>query len=415
MAEHSPISRSMFGYQPIFERLLDDVAFLWLQRSKAADQPAYFQWDLAAMDERIHNYLRGLLQAPEISWGLFEESASVADAGYFFTAAILAFQTQNARNIKKLIERSEDTKECVSGLSSALAYLPGSLVHPWIKKFFISKDKHHQYLALLACHIRREDPRNYLTVLIQQPDSRLHENLFTCALKLAGVLKRVDLLPQLRQAMADERESVQFWAAWSCALLRDKSAVPTLQSVAMVNHEWQMDALTSLLLLLEVEPARALVDELARSDATRRHAIAGCAVLGDARALPWLLQMARLSEFNYEATQAVVTIIGIAPESDWQRTRSPESAGADGDLPLDSEEDRPFIDPDKLSAAWQQNSSRWKPGQHYFLGQPLHANQLVNLFHQANQQHRRTAALHLARLLPDRPLLNHARAELFHL
>src|SRR5690606_37225922 len=167
-----PISRSMFGYQPIFERLLDDVAFLWLQRSNAEDHPAYFQWDLAAMDERIQNYLRALLQAPEISWSLFEEAAETGDGGYFFAATILAFHTLDTRNIQALIERSTGNQESVAGICSALAHLPGSRIHPWIKKFLMSKDRYHQHLALHTCQLRSDDPRAYLTALIQQPEIR---------------------------------------------------------------------------------------------------------------------------------------------------------------------------------------------------------------------------------------------------
>lgn len=412
MIAHSPTSPFIQGYRPVFERLLDDVAFLWLQRSQAENHPAYFRWDLAAMDERIQNYLRALLKSPEISWSLFEGSADVADAGYFFAAAMLAFHFLNTKNIRRLTELAAENRECASGMGAAMACLPGNLVHPWIKKFLISKEKHHQYLALSTCLIRREDPRAYLTALVENVESQSHTELFVCALKLAGVLKRADLLPMLRQAMVDEREEVKFLAAWSCALLRDNSAAPTLQSIAMTNSEWHKEALASLLLLLEIGPARALVDGLARSEDTRHHAIDGCALLGDVRALSWLLQMAREPNFNRQAAHAVISITGITPEDSWL---SAESADENHDMEINLDEDLPLIDSDKLSEAWRQNSSRWEPGQRYFLGQPLQVDNLLYLFHQSNQRHRRTAALHLAALVPDRPLLNHARGELFRL
>lgn len=406
------MSRVIVGYRPIFERLLDDVAFLWLQRSQLVDHPAYFQWDLAAMDERMQNYFRALLQAPDISWSLFEESVDVADAGYFFAGAILAFRTLNTKNIQKLVEWSTNNREGVAGISSALAYLPGSLVHPWIKKFLISKNKHHQYLALSACYLRREDPRSYLTAILQQSDIKSHKDLFIFALKLAGTVKRADLLPMLHSAMADKCIEVKFWAAWSCALLQDTTAVPVLQKFAKATNQWQTDALLSLLLLLDTAEARALVDGLSRNEATRRQAIDGCAVLGDASALPWLLQMTNLEEFNQKATQAVVTITGITLENDWLKPHPTQSEENDF---ADLDEELPRVDPNKLMSAWQQNSARWKSGQRYFLGEPLETRKILNLYQHANQAHRRTAALHLATLLSDRPLLDHARAEIFRL
>jgi uncharacterized protein (TIGR02270 family) len=406
------MSRVMLGYRPIFERLLDDVAFLWLQRSQVVDHPAYFQWDLAAMDERMQNYFRALLQAPDISWALFEESVDVADAGYFFASAVLAFRTLNTKNIQKLVEWSTGNREGIAGISSALAYLPGSLVHPWIKKFLISQNKHHQYLALSACHLRREDPRSYLTKILQQPDIKSHKDLFITALKLAGTLKRADMLPLLHSAMADKCIEVKFWAAWSCALLKDTTAIPVLKKFAKADNHWQKDALTSLLLLLDTAEARALVDGLSRNEATRRQAIEGCTVLSDASALPWLLQMAKLEEFNQKATQAVVTITGISLENDWLKPHAPLVEENDF---ADLDEELPRVDPDKLMSAWQQNSARWKSGQRYFLGEPLETRKILNLYQHANQAHRRTAALHLATLLSDRPLLDHARAEVFQL
>jgi len=401
----------MRGYEPIFECLLDDVAFLWLQRHQAEDHLGYFIWDLASMDERIQSYLRALLQAPDISWRLFEASADVADAGYFFAAAILAFHSLDTKRIKKLIEWAAESEACVLGLSSALSCLPGSLVHPWIKKFLISKVHHHQHLALLTCLVRREDPRSYLSVLIERPDSRSHEGLFLCALKLAGTLKRADLLPLLRHAMCDEARPIQFWAAWSCALLRDVTAAPSLQKFAMGENEWQQDALASVLLLLDAGPARSLVDEFARNDATQHLAIDGCALLGDASALPWLLQMAHLPEFNQRATQAIVTITGVELEKDWLSTE-PHRLAEEDNSDLDEE---PFIDPDKLIAALRQQNTRWQTGQRYFLGQPLQADRVLSLYPRANQRHRRTAAFHLAALFADRPLPNHALGEPFRL
>ena len=364
------------------------------------------------MDERMQNYFRALLQAPDISWSLFEESVDVADAGYFFSGAILAFRTLNTKNIQKLVEWSTNNREGVAGISSALAYLPGSLVHPWIKKFLISKNKHHQYLALSACYLRREDPRSYLTAIIQQPDIKSHKDLFIGALKLAGPLKRADLLPMLHNAMADKCVEVKFWAAWSCALLKDTAAVPVLQKFAKTNNQWQSEALSSLLPLLDTAEARVLVDGLSRNEATRRQAIEGCAILGDASALPWLLQTAGIEELNQKATQAVITISGITLENEWL---SPPPAQSEENDVVDMDEELPRVDPEKLMSTWQQNRAHWTPGQRYFLGQPLHARKILNLYPHANQSHRRIAALHLATLLSDRPLLDHARAEIFQL
>lgn len=364
------------------------------------------------MDERIQNYLRALLQAPDISWSLFEASVDVADAGYFFAAAILAFRTLDTKKIRKLMEWTTENHDCLLGISAALACLPGTLAHPWIKKFLMSKEQHHQHLGLLTCLVRREDPRAYLTVLIEQPESRSHEDLFVCALRLAGTLKRADLLPLLQDAMADDSKPIQFWAAWSSGLLRDETAAPTLHKVALADGEWSMDALAGLLLLLDTAPARALVDELARNESTRHLAIEGCAILGDVNALPWLLQMLPFTEYNQQASQAVVTITGIELENDWLSVRPNKSLKQEN---ANFAEDLSFTDPNKLTSALRQQSARWQSGQRYFLGQPLRADRVLSLYHRANQHHRRTAALHLTRLLPDRPLLNHARGEHFRL
>src|SRR5690606_41055137 len=51
-------------------------------------------------------------------------------------------------------------KNCTRGLISAMAWLPGRLVHSWVKKFFTSKDLNHKYLAMAVCCARREDPRS---------------------------------------------------------------------------------------------------------------------------------------------------------------------------------------------------------------------------------------------------------------
>lgn len=407
------------------EQYADDASFLWVLRSNAVNQPHYDAHDLAELDQRIAAQLDGLMTAPEESWEICVASLALQQPGEVFVAAVLAFRSLDIRKIQIAVEAGLSNSSAMQGLISAMAWLPGRLVHSWIKKFLTSKDLDHKYLAVAVCSARREDPRDYLTNILQRPDCLSHEKLHSRALRLAGELKRFDLFPAVRNGLTSQSETVQFWAIWSAVLMGDTSLVSKLQTRVFTPNPMQYTAIDICYRALAPEAARDWMNRLAQDPVNQRAVIRAAGILGDPQAINWLLNHMREARFSRLAGEAFSMITGIdltdhkliledVPELDEilpdDGAQNEEMEGSD-DLHL------PFPDAARLAAVWQRYKQRFAPGQRYFMGQMLGNNQqtsehLRHVYATGTQRLRAAAALELSLLESGQFLLNPAAKDI---
>ncbi len=410
----------MKAYREIYDQLSGDASFLWLLRNNAVNQPNFRSVDLLILDKRVDTRLDGLMAAPEESWELCEAAMETQQAGEVFAAAILAFRSLDVNKIQCVIEAGLTSPQGFQGLVSALGWLPGRLCHSWIKKFLTSKDLNHKYLAIAACSVRREDPREYLTAMFQREDCTAHAKLYARSLRLVGELKRRDLSAVLPIALQSENADVLFWASWSAVMLGDKSVVKNLQPFVLKAGVHQTKAIELAFRVLPVEIARVWISELAKDPEQIRNVIKATANLGDPHAINWLIAQMRVPVLTRLAGEAFTTITGIdleehrlaleeLPDLDALLANvGPNEDPADANVDMNEDDRLPFPDVDKVAAVWLKYQQRFVAGQHYFLGQVITVEHLTNVYNSGNQHQRRAAALELALLQPAQYLLNHA-------
>ncbi|MDF3011957.1 MAG: hypothetical protein K0Q78_161 [Cellvibrio sp.] len=422
MTTEATSSRTLSGrYGHVHERYADDATFLWLLRSLAVNQPHYTAEDLVELDNRIDAQLDGLMTAPEESWKICVAALELQQPDAVFTAAILAFRSLDTRYVQQAVEAGLDSGHAMPGLVAAMAWLPGRLVHSWIKKFLTSKDLNHKYLALAVCSARREDPREFLTAILQREDCLAHPQLYARALRLIGELKRFDLLHALRIGMESEEKDVVFWSTWSAILLGDKSLAAHLQSYVLTPNPHQARAMALCFRVLPLEAARNWISLLAKDPANNRLVITATAILGDPHAINWLIAQMRIPALTRLAGEAFTTITGIGlqehklvleelPDLDAQL---PDDGAQNEDIGLGDDEYLPFPDVNKIAAVWQKYQQRYAPAQRYFMGQIISpgistSEHLRRVFSSGHQRQRQMAAQELALLEPAHFLLNHA-------
>lgn len=410
----------MKAYREIYEQLSGDASFLWLLRSYAVNQPNYKSDDVVVLEQRVDARLDGLMSAPEESWELCAAAMETQQADEIFTAAIVAFRSLDVGHIQQVIETGLASPQGFKGLVSALGWLPGRLCHSWIKKFLTSKDLNHKYLAVAACSVRREDPREYLTNIFQRTDCVAHAKLYARSLRLVGELKRRDLSAALPIAMQSENPDVLFWASWSAVMLGDKSAIKNLQPYVLQSGPFQSRAIELAFRVLPVDVAREWITELAKDPKQIRNVIKATANLGDPHAINWLIAQMRVPVLTRLAGEAFTTITGIdleehklaleeLPNLDEQLANAgPNEDPNDDNVNMDDDERLPFPDVDKIAAVWQKYQQRFVPAQRYFMGQLINADHVMAVYNSGNQRQRRAAALELALLQPAQFLLNHA-------
>ncbi len=408
----SPQFNSAHAYRDLYSQYAIDAAFLWLLRSVAVDQPHYASEDLAALEGRLEAQLDGLMTAPELGWSAAEAGLELEEAGEVFTAACAALRSREMARIQQAVEAGLASSAVTKGLVSALGWLPAGVVNPWIEKFLSGKDMRHKYLGVATCSVRRHDPGEVLTSILDREDCRQHTHLYARALRLVGELRRQDLMPAVQAARVSKEPGIRFWGTWSAILLGDRSAVPDLQTFVFEEGPNQARALQLAFRVLPIEQARMWVSNLAKDPAQARTVITATGILGDPHAVNWLIAKMAEPALARLAGEAFTHITGIELERHELLAAVPaDQAPIPNDDPddayvgLDEDENLPWPDAGKVAALWRAHGQHFLVGRRYFMGRPITAELLKDKLVHGFQRQRHAAALELA-LLGEMPLPN---------
>ncbi len=402
----------MSAYKDIVEGVADDAAFLFILRDVMVNQPHCYRDDINKIDTRLEKKLAALMATRDVSWELCLEALHYEQAGEIFMAAICAFSSQNSQKIQHVVNIATKSEEGIDALAWALSWLPGHLCHAWIKTQLQGQEPQLTYIAMMACSLRREDPRHYLTVLFKQPENTQYAPLYARAVRLIGELKRADLIQVLDAAIHSEHSEVVFWATWSQVLLGNTSAAKDLKPFILSSHPHQLSAVELAFRVLPIKTAHAWISELAKNPAHIRTVIQAVGALGDPQAINWLMVHMRTAALAKLSGEAFTSITGInLIQQGWVVEASPAT---DDTVDMDEDEHLPLPDAEKIATQWQpyQQQHLQHPlvaGQRYLLGQPITLDHLQKVYTTGNQRQRRAAALELALLQPSHPLLNHAK------
>lgn len=408
-------------FRGIFEQYVEEASFLWLMRSIAVDQPHYTAEDVAELEQRIQAQLEGLMTSPDMAWSVCEQALELEGPGELFSAAYVAFQSDNQVRIQQVVELGKANKAMLPGLVSVFGWLPTSIGHPWIGRFLNSKDMDHKHLAIAACSIRRENPGEHLNRFLQRQDCISHKALYSRCLRLIGELKRGDLTGVIQSAMQSDDRDIVFWSSWSAMLLGDQSALANLESFVFEKNPHQKKAISLVFRVLPVEQARQWVTRLAQDHEQQRAVIQAVGVLGDPFSIDWLIGKTGDSKLTRQAGEAFSMITGIDLEiyrldqsepEDYQPV--PNDDAEDENVAMDEDENLPWPNTALLQAFWNERRQHFDAGTRYFLGKPVEQGALLRHLQSASQRYRHAAAMELALLDPAQILIN-TRAKVFKL
>lgn len=408
------VSPGVAAFNKIIEQHAIDAAFLWLLRSQAVDgSTLYTQEDINELDQRLAGHLEGLVSAGYLGWEICLQQLDFEEAGETFVAAVIAFQSGDDAKIKIICEAGLANPEMTIGLVSALGWIDKTTALHWIDRFLRVSNQKYRYLGIAACSIRRFDPKQHLTDILQDESISTHPQLYARALRLIGEIKRVDLIPALNQAMEDKDKTVSFWANWSSVLLGNELAVNNLKLNVLEENAHQDQALELVFSVLTVDQAKHWISEISADPSQNRTVIKSIGILGDPQAVPWLVQQMNNLLFARLAGRSFSLITGIDLE---QHKLDKEievtfEDNPDADIEDDAENadiDLPWPDPENIQTFWDQHGNFLQAGQCYFLGQSITIESLKQVLQTGNQLQRNNAALKLAMLESNSILLNTA-------
>jgi uncharacterized protein (TIGR02270 family) len=390
----------------------EEAAILWLQRDRAVDAPHYNRKFLGRLDERLEANIDGLRVAGRAGWEIARAAFDRApEPGEVFALAALGFGAGSGRGIGEVLDIVE--ADVSGGLRraavSALGWLDPGQLRGCVQPLLDDRRAAVRALGLGACAVHRADPGDRLGPFLRDAAPVAAE-----AAKLAGRLGRVDLMPDIAQALRRD-DGPAFPAAEAAVLLGDRG-----RALDLLRHEalapGKEAAFELAVLAMDPQDVRTWIGRLGPS--AEMLAVRAAGLIGDAALVHWLIGRMDDPHLGRRAGESLSLITGAdlafldldgavpagAPEG-------PNDDPAHPDVDLDRDAELVWPDPAKVAAWWGECRSRFPDGPRHFLGLQRSESALEAGFATGFQRQRRAAALGLSCLRPGRALPNWRRRE----
>ncbi len=390
--------------QDIVEEHAEEASFLWAQRDAASLDIGYDLNELDELDERLEAHMDALRLAGDMAWHAAETVLAGSDPGEVFVSAYIAFASNRQDRIDSVVEKAIGEPILSIGLVSALGWLDYQYAQPFIVNLISATVPEQRYAGLAAASLHRRDPGAALLAALSDSEPAPRAR----AIRMAGEMGRVDLLPAIRRAYDADNDDVQFWALWSGALLGDENAAKALMPFCSTGP-YALEALAVTMRTAALTNGAGFLMELAETGADPRHVLTGAAVVGDPSFVPGLIEAMGDSTLAPVAGNAIALITGVDAEHAGLETQlSVQTSGDDED-----EDETVIPDPVLFQKWWQDNQPRFVDGQRYLAGYQINADNLITILNKARQPHRAAAALELAIAQPERELFETRARALF--
>ena len=392
----------------IHEEHARQASFLWLLRDSATRDTAYDLAELTELDDRIEAHLDGLRLAGEGGWEACKALLEEPEGGEVFGAAVVAVDRWDLRGVARVLDAFAGAFNLARGFVAALGWTPFDRVKrllPGLLSGRCSPALH--WLGISACAAHRQDPGPALGYAIVANDTRLKAR----ALRAAGELGRVDLLPEIRVELQAEDEACRFWASWTAALFGDPSAAQSLWGFASGAGSFAERAACMAMRRMDPSVAYTWLYSLAGSARDARVPFGAAAALGDPAIVPWLLEAMRAPETARLAGGALTMITGVDMVTEKLEGPAPEGFQAgptdnpdDEDVSMDPDESLPWPDHAAVEKWWRGHAGELKRGTRHLLGKPMTPEWLDKVLKTGSQPARAAAALELSLRQPRRPV-----------
>jgi uncharacterized protein (TIGR02270 family) len=322
---------------------------------------------------------------------------------------VLALESGEPRKWREVLAVGTSSAEAARGLVSALGWLPFQDGAKPIAELLASSAPAQRRvgIAAAAAHGLAIEPE--IEAALDDCDPRLRAR----ALRAAGQLGFHRLRSAVAAGLTDRDATARFWAAWAVARLGGEEAIPVLQAIAVADASYRNQAVEVALRAMALPAANTWRRKLARTPRLRRLSVMGAGVIGDPRAVPWLIDqmghpdLARISGEAFSAITGVdLALQDLEGEQPDGFTAGPNEDPQDDNVALDTDANLPWPDPDRVARWWHAHRARFITGRRHLLGKPIARESLEVALRAGFQRQRAAAALELALLDPSQPLFD---------
>ena len=387
----------------------DECSTVCLARQVAVGAPNYSPTQFADLDERLEAHLDGLRVAGVDGWVVADAALVNESPEDFFPATVLAIESDDDR-LDGVLNRARELPPVVPGIISAFGWVDPKQLAGRVKALLDSREPFRQMLGIAACAVHRRDPGLALTRAVESPSPGVRAR----ALRTAGELGRVDLLPAVLAALADGKKEARYFAVRSGLLLGDRAAtLDAMLAEAMKPGPRQLDALALSLRAMEPERAHEWLQQLPSSPDATRLRIIGAGIAGLVRDVPWLIDQMKTPLYARVAGEAFVFITGADVNLDQLEAMPPDGFEdgptddpADENVEVPEDIALPWLDVARVTGWWDKHRNQFEESMRHLLGQPVGREACLTVLRTGFQRQRRAAALQRSLFEPGTPLFN---------
>jgi len=374
----------------IVDQHAEDAAFLWIRRRNEIDGPLLGETDIGRIDQRLDANLEGLMASGRRAWDTasarFED---YPEAGELFVLGYLALRSGSSKAVADVIELALPLGQAaISGFSGAIARAPKDELKPYVADWTRSRDAGVRSLGLAAlCHHRVDlGPQLENALADPAPDVRRR------ALRLTALLKRRDVLPAVHALLESRSSQERLTAAFAACLLGDTQAAHSVcDRIAATDADSAAAAIELRLLSTPGAAAKRWLQARLEQPLTHAAAIASVGLLGDLKVMPWLIEKMRDPNLAAAAAKSLRDLFEVDFGDTDVFTTEPESLG-----PAFAGREEPTLPNADSVAAWWDGGKGGKG--HYVF---------------RSMRHLRLEALRKAMAEPDLLMVNWRRTRKF--
>jgi uncharacterized protein (TIGR02270 family) len=388
--------------EDIVAEQVEEASFLWMLRDRAVGDHRYSLETLADLDERVEAHLDGLRAAGSPAWDVCEDTLDWGHAGEVFVGATVALENADGSGWDFILGTVRKAPPLARGVVSALGWLPPDRAESRIRSLLDAGDPVARRIGIGASAVHRLDPGPALERALLDDDLPLRAR----ALRAAGELGRVDLLPVIRQGFKARDEACRFAACRAGVLLGDMAAVEALKAFA--TTPFGAEAVDIACRALPGGQAREWLTVLGGEPAQVRLAVQGAAATGDPSMVAWLVERMFVPGLARAAGRSFTLITGVPLPSEGLEGKAPEELPTPDDdveaFPADPDEEFPWPEPLQVREWWSRNGGAFAGGRRYLLGAPIDGDNLRRILRDGRQTERAAAALELTLMQHGLPL-----------
>jgi uncharacterized protein (TIGR02270 family) len=393
----------------VIEQHAEEFATLWATRDGLAANGHLRLRDLARFDERIAAHQDACLIGKHDALRVLTEQLGSMSAGRVFATAVAGFDLGDRGTIARCVALAEASPDARRGVTSALGWVESDRLRGIVKNLLNAASAIPRCLGLAACRMHGVDAGNPLRAALKDPADEVRAE----AARTAGVLGKTDVVPSLSSPV-DGGGAHQFWSAWSAVLLGNRGvACDALTRVALEPGPARPRAFRLVLQAMSVSASHGVLQQFGRDPQLLRWLIQGSGIAGDPTYVPWLInhmtdeKNARIAGEAFSLTTGTdLAWLDLQREPPKNLESGPNDNPDDPNVDMDPDDGLPWPDPEKIKNWWAKNSSRFTPGQRYFIGAPVTRAHCIDVLKNGYQRQRILAAHYLCLLEPGTPLFN---------